>query len=76
VATQEPTTTTTVPMTTEWIHVPLLPVPIPVPVPANQAPQAPQAPQYPQYPQAPQYPQYPEYPGGGYPQNPYMSPGY
>jgi hypothetical protein len=71
VATQAPTTTTTtVPMTTEWIHVPLLPVPIPVPVPANQAPQAPQAPQY------PQYPQYPEYPGGGYPQNPYISPGY
>ncbi|HSS25326.1 MAG TPA: Hsp70 family protein [Mycobacterium sp.] len=65
-----PTTTTTVPMTTEWIHVPLLPVPIPVPVPQNQAPQAPQAPQY------PQYPQYPEYPGGGYPQNPFLSPGY
>jgi Hsp70 protein len=73
VATQPPTTTTTVPMTTEWIHVPLLPVPIPVPVPANQAPQAPQAPQYPQY---QQYPGGGEYPGGGYPQNPYMSPGY
>jgi hypothetical protein len=62
-----PTTTTTVPMTTEWIHVPLLPVPIPVPVPQNQAPPVPQA---------PQYPQYPEYPGGGYPQNPFLSPGY
>jgi len=50
---ETPTTTaTTVPMTTEWIHVPLLPVPIPVPVPA---PQAPQAPQYPGggYPQNP-----------------------
>ncbi|BBX75272.1 Hsp70 family protein [Mycobacterium shinjukuense] len=36
-ATTEPTTTTTstVRMTTEWLHVPLLPVPIPVPVPAN-----------------------------------------
>ena len=33
------TTTTTVPMTTEWIRVPLLPVPIPVPVPQSQAPQ-------------------------------------
>jgi hypothetical protein len=31
-----------VPMTTEWIHVPLLPVPIPVPVPAPAAPQPPQ----------------------------------
>ena len=44
---QSPTPTTTVPMTTEWIHVPLLPVPIPIPVPQNQAPQPPQAPQYP-----------------------------
>jgi hypothetical protein len=43
---QAPSTpTTTVPMTTEWIHVPLLPVPIPVPVPQSQAPQAPQYPQ-------------------------------
>ncbi|HWF28053.1 MAG TPA: Hsp70 family protein [Mycobacterium sp.] len=58
------TTTTTVPMTTEWIRVPLLPVPIPVPVPANQAPQT------------PQYPQYPDYPGGGSAQNPFLSPGY
>ncbi len=56
------TTTTTVPMTTEWIHVPLLPVPIPVPVPAPQAPQAPQGPQYSG--------------GGGYPQNPFLGPGY
>jgi hypothetical protein len=55
-------------MTTEWIHVPLLPVPIPVPVPQSQAP--PQAPQY------PQYPQYPDYPGGGSAQNPFLSPGY
>lgn len=58
-------------MTTEWIHVPLLPVPIPVPVPKSQVPANP-APQYPQ-----QYPQYPEYPGGGgYPQNPYSGGGY
>jgi hypothetical protein len=49
------TTTSTAPsMTTQWIHVPLLPVPIPVPVPANQAPQN-QAPQVPQT-QAPQNP--------------------
>ncbi len=42
---QAPSTpTTTVPMTTQWIHVPLLPVPIPVPVPQSQAPQAPQYP--------------------------------
>ena len=60
---EAPTTTaTTVPMTTEWIHVPLLPVPIPVPVPAPQAPQAPQGPQYSG--------------GGGYPQNPFLGPGY
>jgi len=60
---QAPSTpTTTVPMTTQWIHVPLLPVPIPVPVPASQAPQAPQAPPYPQYP--------------GNSQNPFLSPGY
>uniref|UniRef100_UPI0038998A5B hypothetical protein n=1 Tax=Mycobacterium sp. HUMS_1102779 TaxID=3383487 RepID=UPI0038998A5B len=51
------------PMTTEWIHVPLLPVPIPVPVPANQVPQN----------QAPQY-QAPQYPGTG--QNPFLGPGY
>jgi Hsp70 protein len=51
---QAPSTpTTTVPMTTEWIHVPLLPVPIPVPVPQSQAPQAPQYPQYPQNTQNP-----------------------
>jgi hypothetical protein len=56
------TPTTTVPMTTEWIRVPLLPVPIPVPVPANQAPQN----------QVPQdrWQQNPGY------QNPYQSPGY
>jgi hypothetical protein len=58
-----PTSTPAPPsMTTEWIHVPLLPVPIPVPVPASPAPQAPQAPQYPQYP--------------GNSQNPFLSPGY
>ncbi len=62
------TTETTVPMTTEWIHVPLLPVPIPVPVPKNQVPQN-QAPQY----QAPQY-QAPQYPNGN--QNPFLGPGY
>lgn len=28
----------TVQMTTQWLHVPLLPIPIPVPVPAHQAP--------------------------------------
>lgn len=60
-------TTTTVPMTTQWIHVPLLPVPIPVQVPQTQAPQAP-APQYTPYPQYPQYPQNS--------QNPFLSPGY
>jgi hypothetical protein len=32
-------------MTTEWIHVPLLPLPIPIPVPKSQVPQFPQ--QYP-----------------------------
>jgi hypothetical protein len=60
--TSSQTPTTTVPMTTEWLHVPLLPVPIPVPVPQNQVPQAPQAPQRPQYP--------------GNSQNPFLSPGY
>ncbi len=59
------TTTTTVPMTTEWIRVPLLPVPIPVQVPQTQAPQAPQY---------TPYPQYPAYPGNS--QNPFLSPGY
>lgn len=44
--TTAPTTTSTVEMTTEWIHVPLLPVPIPIPVPKSQVPQAPAA-QYP-----------------------------
>jgi hypothetical protein len=62
-------------MTTEWIHVPLLPVPIPIPVPKSEVPANP-APQYPQYPQPPQYPQYPQYPGGGYGQNPFSGPGY
>jgi Hsp70 protein len=50
------TTPTTVPMTTEWLRIPLLPVPIPVQVPQNQAPvQQSTAPvqQYPQYPQNP-----------------------
>ncbi len=71
--TEPTTTTTTVPMTTEWIRIPLVPVPIPVPVPK---PQAPETPQYPQY-QPPQYPQYPQYPdGGGYSQNPFLGPGY
>jgi hypothetical protein len=54
--------TTTVPMTTQWIHVPLLPVPIPVPVPASQAPQY----------QAPQDRWQPN----TNPQYPYQSPGY
>ncbi|ORX03647.1 hypothetical protein AWC29_16270 [Mycobacterium triplex] len=67
-------------MTTQWIHVPLLPVPIPIQVPASQAPANP-APQYP----AQQYPgEYPGggygggYPpsGGGYSQNPFLGPGY
>jgi hypothetical protein len=67
------TTSTTVPMTTEWIRVPLLPVPIPVPVPQTQAPATPQYPQYPQY---QPYPQngYPQYPGNS--QNPFLGPGY
>jgi Hsp70 protein len=47
------TTTTTVPMTTEWLRIPLVPVPIPVPVPQSQVP-PPQNPapvqQYPQNP--------------------------
>ncbi len=64
------TTTTTVPMTTQWIHIPLVPVPIPVPMPANQAPQATQAPAVTQAPVAPQYP------GGGYPESPFLGPGY
>ncbi|OBB78755.1 hypothetical protein A5760_21875 [Mycobacterium colombiense] len=69
------TTSTTVPMTTEWIRVPLLPIPIPVPVPQQQAPATPQYPQYQQYP-GNQYPgnQYPQYPGNS--QNPFLGPGY
>ncbi len=80
-------TTTTVPMTTEWLRIPLLPVPIPVQVPQNQVP-APQT-QMPMqqmpgggYPQMPGggYPQmpggaYPQMPGGGYSQNPFLGPG-
>jgi hypothetical protein len=68
-------------MTTQWIHVPLLPIPIPIQVPASQVPANP-APQYPgqQYPGYPgqQYPGYPGggYPGGGYSQNPFLGPGY
>ncbi|MDD4867074.1 MAG: Hsp70 family protein [Mycobacterium sp.] len=61
--TEPPPTTSTVPMTTEWIRLPLIPVPIPVPVPQNQVPQNP----------APQYPA-PQYPGTG--PNPFLSPGY
>lgn len=65
--TQPPTTTTTTPttvaMTTEWLRIPLLPVPIPVQVPQNQVP-APQT----------QYPVQ-QAPGGGYSQNPFLSPG-
>ncbi|KAA1249400.1 Hsp70 family protein [Mycobacterium simiae] len=38
-ATEPPTTGSTVKMTTEWLHVPLLPIPIPIQVPQNQAPQ-------------------------------------
>jgi hypothetical protein len=62
-------------MTTEWIHVPLLPIPIPVPVPQQQAPSTPQYPQYQPYP-GNQYPgnQYPQYPGSS--QNPFLGPGY
>lgn len=69
------TTSTTVPMTTEWIRVPLLPIPIPVPVPQQQAPSTPQYPQYQPYP-GNQYPgsQYPQYPGSS--QNPFLGPGY
>jgi hypothetical protein len=48
-------------MTTQWLHVPLIPVPIPIQVPANQVPQN-------------QVPQNlaPQDPG---PQNPFQSPG-
>lgn len=35
---EAPTTTSTVKMTTEWLHLPLLPVPIPIQVPAPQNP--------------------------------------
>ena len=68
-------TTTTVPMTTEWIHVPLLPVPIPIQVPQKQAPATPQYPAN-EYPQYQQYPgnEYPQYPGSS--QNPFLGPGY
>ncbi|QLL09959.1 Hsp70 family protein [Mycobacterium vicinigordonae] len=54
-------------MTTQWLHVPLIPVPIPIQVPANQAP----ANQYPQN----QYPQnqYPQTQDG--PQNPFAGVG-
>jgi len=48
-------------MTTQWLHVPLLPLPIPIQVPANQVP-ANQAP-------ANQVPQ------NANPQNPFSSPG-
>ncbi|WP_264892747.1 hypothetical protein [Mycobacterium kiyosense] len=62
-------------MTTQWLHVPLIPVPIPIQVPANQAP-ANQGPvnQYPQnqYPQN-QYPQN-QWPQEG-PQNPFAGVG-
>lgn len=64
------TTSTTVPMTTEWIRVPLLPIPIPVPVPQQQAPSTPQYPQYQPYPGN----QYSQYPGSS--QNPFLGPGY
>lgn len=66
-------------MTTEWIHVPLLPVPIPIQVPQKQAPATPQYPS--QYP-ANEYPQYQPYPGSDYSQypgssqNPFLGPGY
>ncbi|OBJ53385.1 Hsp70 family protein [Mycobacterium sp. 1423905.2] len=55
-----PTTTSTVQMTTQWLHLPLVPVPIPVPVPATQAPAPPPA--------APVMP-------APVPQNPYYYPG-
>ncbi|MCQ4364678.1 hypothetical protein KQR54_26755 [Mycobacterium gordonae] len=47
-------------MTTQWLHVPLLPLPIPIQVPANQVP-ANQAPN--------------QVPQNANPQNPFSSPG-
>ncbi|WP_238305333.1 MULTISPECIES: Hsp70 family protein [Mycobacterium] len=76
-AAEAPTTSEPSPvrMTTQWLHVPLIPVPIPIQVPANQAP-ANQGPvnQYPQnqYPQN-QYPQN-QWPQEG-PQNPFAGVG-
>jgi actin-like ATPase involved in cell morphogenesis len=67
-AAESPTTSEPPPvkMTTQWLHVPLIPVPIPIQVPANQVP-ANQVPQN-------QVPQNlaPQDPG---PQNPFQSPG-
>ncbi|OBJ88631.1 Hsp70 family protein [Mycobacterium asiaticum] len=56
-----PSTEPPVKMTTQWIHVPLLPVPIPIQVPQNQVPPN----------QLPQN-QIPQDPG---PQNPFQNPG-
>jgi Hsp70 protein len=74
-------TTSSVPMTTEYLTLPLVPVPIPIKVPQSAVPPAPQYPNgnQPQNPYVnPQNP-YLNPPGyGGLPQNPYggYSPGY
>jgi hypothetical protein len=63
-----------VPMTTEYLTLPLVPIPIPIKVPQSAVPPAPQYPN----PVQPQNP-YVNPPGyGGLPQNPYggYSPGY
>jgi Hsp70 protein len=63
------TPTTSVPMTTEYLRLPFLPVPIPVQVPDGQGGAS--QPQNPYQQQNPYQPQYPYQQ-----QNPYMSPGY
>jgi hypothetical protein len=67
------TPTTTVPMTTEYLRLPFVPVPIPVQVPDGQG--GANQPQNPYQQQSPYQPPYqPQYPYQQ--QNPYMSPGY
>ncbi len=63
------TPTTSVPMTTEYLRLPFVPVPIPVQVPEGQG--GANQPQNPYQQQSPYQPQYPYQQ-----QNPYMSPGY
>jgi hypothetical protein len=71
-------TSSSVPMTTEYLTLPLVPVPIPIKVPQSAVPPAPQYPQ-PQNPYVnPQNPYVNPPAYGGMPQNPYggYSPGY